>query len=123
MSSVQLETAATAGVIVVLAVIGIVMYEAISAGLPGLASGDVPIWSLKVRIEWGLLAQHSRTLQIGPSCPCPNLPHSTRCYAHGQWVLHIGGCPPQRIQIFPPPQLQGTAVIRASVCTLLQTPP
>ena len=46
---VQLETAATAGVVVVLAVIGIVMYEAISAGLPGLASGDVPIWSLKVR--------------------------------------------------------------------------
>lgn len=46
---VQLETAATAGVVVVLAVIGIVMYEAISAGLPGLASGDVPIWSLRVR--------------------------------------------------------------------------
>ena len=49
LSRVQLETAATAGVVVVLAVIGIVMYEAISAGLPGLASGDVPIWSLKVR--------------------------------------------------------------------------
>ena len=45
----QLEAAATAGVVVVLAVIGIVMYEAISTGLPGLASGDVPIWSLKVR--------------------------------------------------------------------------
>ena len=45
----QLETAATAGVVVVLAVIGIIMYEAISAGMPGLSSGDVPIWSLKVR--------------------------------------------------------------------------
>ena len=73
----QLETAATAGVAVVLAIIGIVMYEAISAGLPGLTSGDVPIWSLKVRhrpcgqrhaASSGLL----QTFQFLPACmhPC-----------------------------------------------------
>lgn len=45
----QLEKAATAGVVVVAAVIGIIMYEAIKAGLPGITSGEVPIWSLEVR--------------------------------------------------------------------------
>lgn len=45
----QLEKAATAGVVVVVAVIGIVMYEAIKAGLPGITSGELPIFSMQVR--------------------------------------------------------------------------
>ena len=43
----QLETLATAGVVVVVAVLGIIMYEAIKAGLPGITSGELPLWSLK----------------------------------------------------------------------------
>ncbi len=69
----QLETAATAGVAVVLAIIGIVMYEAISAGLPGLTSGDVPIWSLKVRrgayyCRCRLKATYRRGLRQSSAC-------------------------------------------------------
>ncbi len=84
---VQLETAATAGVVVVLAVIGIVMYEAINAGLPGLASGDVPVWSLKVRRGRGPLTQQLHTIQVVPCC------FTIGCFFfdrdnHGQYVHH-----------------------------------
>ena len=44
----QLEKAATAGVVVVVAIIGIIMYEAIRAGLPGITSGELPVFSMKV---------------------------------------------------------------------------
>ena len=64
----QLETAATAGVAVVLAIIGIVMYEAISTGLPGLTSGDVPIWSLKVRRRPHDTQRLSYSSRQKPSC-------------------------------------------------------
>ena len=35
--------------VVVVAVIGIIMYEAIIAGLPGITSGEMPIWKMEVR--------------------------------------------------------------------------
>lgn len=35
--------------VVVAAIIGIIMYEAIKAGLPGITSGELPIWKLEVR--------------------------------------------------------------------------
>ena len=37
--------------VVVVAVIGIVMYEAIKAGLPGITSGELPIFSMQVRLS------------------------------------------------------------------------
>ena len=35
----------------VVAVIGIIMYDAIKAGLPGISSGEMPLWRLKVSLR------------------------------------------------------------------------
>lgn len=40
--------AATAGVVVVAVIIGIIMYESIKAGLPSITSGELPFWRLEV---------------------------------------------------------------------------
>ncbi|KAK9845342.1 hypothetical protein WJX81_003878 [Elliptochloris bilobata] len=43
----SLETAATAGVAIVLALAGIICVEALRAGLPAIASGELPLWRLQ----------------------------------------------------------------------------
>lgn len=46
--SLQLETAATAGVVLVLALIALLGKKAWDAGFPAIQTGDLPLWSLKV---------------------------------------------------------------------------
>ena len=46
--SVQLEAVATAGVIVILAVLGIIIQTSIHAGLPAIRSGELPVWQVEV---------------------------------------------------------------------------
>jgi hypothetical protein len=46
--SLQLETAATAGVVLVLALIVLLGKKAWDAGFPAIRTGDLPLWSLKV---------------------------------------------------------------------------
>jgi hypothetical protein len=45
----SLETAATAGVFIVLTLAGIIAVEALRAGLPAIASGELPLWELQAR--------------------------------------------------------------------------
>jgi len=45
----SLETAATAGVFIVLALAGIIAVEALRAGQPAIASGELPLWELQAR--------------------------------------------------------------------------
>jgi hypothetical protein len=45
----SLETAAAAGMLVILALLGVLMVGALHAGLPAVADGQLPVWSLKVR--------------------------------------------------------------------------
>ena len=47
----SLETAATAGVVIVLALAGIIVAEALRAGLPAIASGELPLWRLQARAQ------------------------------------------------------------------------
>lgn len=44
----QLESAATAGVVLVLALIGLLAAEALRTGFPAIRDGSLPLWSLKV---------------------------------------------------------------------------
>lgn len=44
----QLETAATAGVLLVVCLIGLLAADAISSGFPAIKDGSLPLWSLKV---------------------------------------------------------------------------
>jgi amino acid permease len=44
----NLESAAAAGLVVVLGLLGALAYRAISAGMPALADGQVPLWSLQL---------------------------------------------------------------------------
>ena len=59
----SLETAATAGVVIVLALAGIIVVEALRAGLPAIASGELPLWRLKARGQVTSLA-----LALGSAC-------------------------------------------------------
>ena len=52
----SLETAATAGVVIVLALAGIIVAEALRAGLPAIASGELPLWRLQARAQVSRLA-------------------------------------------------------------------
>lgn len=52
----SLETAATAGVVIVLALAGIIVAEALRAGLPAIASGELPLWRLQARAQVASLA-------------------------------------------------------------------
>lgn len=45
---VQLETAATAGVVLVLLLIGLLGVKAVEEGFPAIQNGELPLWSLKV---------------------------------------------------------------------------
>jgi hypothetical protein len=45
----SLETAAAAGMLVILALLGVLMVGALHAGLPAVVDGQLPVWSLKVR--------------------------------------------------------------------------
>lgn len=45
----SLETAATAGVAIVLTMAGIIAVESLRAGLPAIASGEMPLWRLQAR--------------------------------------------------------------------------
>lgn len=47
---VQLEAAATLGVVVILAVLGIIIQTSIRAGLPAIRSGELPLWTFQVRL-------------------------------------------------------------------------
>ena len=47
--AVQLEAAATVGVIVILTVLGIIVQTSIHAGLPAIKSGELPLWTFQVR--------------------------------------------------------------------------
>jgi len=44
----SLETAAAVGMLVILALLAVLMVGALQAGLPALADGELPLWSLKV---------------------------------------------------------------------------
>ena len=45
----QLESVATVGVVVILAVLGIIVHTSIQAGLPAIKSGELPLWTFQVR--------------------------------------------------------------------------
>lgn len=47
----QLEAAATLGVVVILAVLGIIVQTSIHAGLPAIRSGELPLWTFQVRLS------------------------------------------------------------------------
>lgn len=46
----QLESAATVGCIVILVVLGIIVKTSLDAGLPAIRSGDLPVWTVEVRL-------------------------------------------------------------------------
>lgn len=46
----QLEVAASAGVALVAAVVGVVMYCALDAGLPAIHNGELPLWGMRVSL-------------------------------------------------------------------------
>ena len=48
LSVVQLEAAATVGVIVILTVLGIIVQTSMHAGLPAIKSGQLPLWTFQV---------------------------------------------------------------------------
>jgi hypothetical protein len=89
----SLETAAAVGMLVVVALLGVLAVGALSAGLPAVMDGELPLWSLKVgRSASGLSCQHTQ-LQLGlarcfgggggsrhsssSSCSCATCPHHT----------------------------------------------
>lgn len=45
----SLENAGTAGLTVIVAVMGIIIYQSVAAGLPAIANGELPLWRLEVR--------------------------------------------------------------------------
>lgn len=45
----SLETAAQAGVLIVIGLAGIIVTEAALAGFPAIRSGELPVWGIKVR--------------------------------------------------------------------------
>ena len=47
-SCLQLEAAATVGVAVILAVLGIIVQTSVHAGLPAIKSGELPLWKFEV---------------------------------------------------------------------------
>lgn len=47
----SLELAGTAGLVVIVAVMGIIIYQSSSAGFPAVTSGDFPLWRVKVTRE------------------------------------------------------------------------
>ena len=47
-SLLQLETAATCGVAMVVLMIALLAFKAWQAGFPAIASGEFPLWSLKI---------------------------------------------------------------------------
>lgn len=44
----QLEKAATAGVVLVVGLIGLLAFEAVGEHFPAVQAGELPLWSLKV---------------------------------------------------------------------------
>ena len=44
----SLEVAGTAGVGVIAVTAGIMLWDSVRAGLPAIASGELPLWGLKV---------------------------------------------------------------------------
>lgn len=47
----SLETAAQAGVLIVMALAGIIVTEAAQYGFPAIRSGELPLWGIKVPQE------------------------------------------------------------------------
>lgn len=48
MPTVQLESAATVGVVLILIVLGIIVKTSIGAGLPAIKDGELPLWTFEV---------------------------------------------------------------------------
>ncbi len=51
----SLETAAQAGVVIVIALAGIIVTEAVQYGFPAIYNGELPLWGIKVCGELLLL--------------------------------------------------------------------
>ena len=45
----SLELAGTAGLIVIVAVMGIIIFQSINTGMPAISSGEMPLLSVKVQ--------------------------------------------------------------------------
>lgn len=45
----SLELAGTAGLVVIVAVMGIIIFQSIHSGMPAIQSGEMPLWSVRVR--------------------------------------------------------------------------
>lgn len=45
----SLELAGTAGLVVIIAVMGIIIFQSIHTGMPAISSGEMPLWSVKVK--------------------------------------------------------------------------
>lgn len=45
----SLESAGTAGLLVILAVMGIIISQSIHTGMPAIHTGEMPLWSVKVK--------------------------------------------------------------------------
>lgn len=44
----SLELAGTAGLVVIIAVMGIILYQSVHTGMPAIQSGEMPLWTVKV---------------------------------------------------------------------------
>lgn len=50
----QLEAAATVGVVVILTVLGIIVKTSVDAGLPAIKNGELPLWTFQVSLVFTL---------------------------------------------------------------------
>lgn len=78
----QLESAATVGVIVILTVVAIIVRTSIHAGLPAIKSGELPLWTFEVTTS---LFLSGMGLQQQPCMHFSHLVHPCLMHALNKW--------------------------------------
>ena len=60
----QLESAATVGVVVILIVLGIIVKTSVDAGLPAIKDGELPLWTFEVTVCSSPINQQSSSIIV-----------------------------------------------------------